>query len=90
MEGRPGLFYHVNAIIACRQRGEESPIESTGLGPFLAVSVPNAGVLNVHKAKKNIVHSLMLVIYEIVYDKFCCHLLSVLSSYLHACSFNIK
>ena len=46
-------FYHVNdvSVYLGKQRGEGSPVERTSLRSFLVVSVPSAGVLNVHKVR---------------------------------------
>ena len=51
-EGRPGPFYHVSdvSVYLSRQRRGEIPIERMSLRPYLIVSAPSAGVLNVHKA----------------------------------------
>ena len=47
--GRPGPFYDVNdvSVYLGRQRGKGSPIERTSLRPFLVVSVPSTGALNI-------------------------------------------
>ena len=51
--GRPGLFYHVNDVLSTLvdTGGEGSPIENTSLMPYLVVSSPSTGVLNVHEVK---------------------------------------
>ena len=50
-KGRLGPFYHVNDDSG-RMGGRRSPIERTSLWPYLLVSAPSIGVLNVHEAKK--------------------------------------
>ena len=54
--GRPGPFYHVNnvSIHLDRQSGEGSLIKTTSLRPYLVVSTPSTGVLNVRKVKNKL------------------------------------
>ena len=54
MQKRRGIFYYVNDVsvyLGGHDRGQGYPIERMSLRPYLVVSAPNTGVLNVREVK---------------------------------------